>query len=228
MDAHFYSKGTPIFAPGDDTRFLYLVASGSVVERSRRDDEGLNGPVWLELAHKTGSYFGQHALFSERYDSEAMAAEDTMILEMAAADLRTAMERNQDLYEEMLREKLAGRLRRIPLLRGLQDWQIRRLAQVVGDKKVLEKGDPLPLEAEPGVWMVDWGQITVTGQANRAATSGAPWRLTSGNFIVAGGRNAASASSALRTGAAHSATSAEAHLKSHVLPPATRRRRPAG
>ena len=205
------TKGQPIFTPGDNTRYLYLVMNGSVIEQSLRDKDGQAGPIWLELKHETGSYFGQHALFTERYDSYAVAGEDATILTMAAADLRAALERNPELYEELLQEKLAGRLRRIPLLRSLQDWQVRRLTQVIQDKQNFTRGELLPLNDKAGVWIVDWGQIEVTGPASRAGGTEAPWRISAGSFIVAGGTQlATTTSSTLRAGQDQVAHRAEA------------------
>lgn len=218
VDAVPIAVGRPIFSPGDAPRYLFLVLSGSVIERSLRDHEGLDGPIWLELKHRSGGYFGQHALFTERYDSFAVAAEETLVLRMAAADLRAALERDPDLYEKLLQEKLASRLRRIPLLQALEDWQVRRLTQVIQDKKDLARGARLPLGDEPGVWMMDWGQLAVTGLTSYAGAPDTPWRLSAGNFIISGGaQHMTDVSATLRAGRVHIASGAEALAKTHVF-----------
>lgn len=218
MEAVSMPAGRPIFAPGNAPRHLFLILKGAVIERSLRDRDGEEGPIWLELKHESGSYFGQHALFTERYDSFAVTAEETLLLHMPAADLRTALERNSDLYEKLLQEKLASRLRRIPLLRGLADWQVRRLAQVVQEKKDFAKEDRLPIASEPGVWIIDWGQLAVTGPVCTARTPEAAWRLTAGNFVVTGGgQYTADVSVTLRAGHALVADQAVASVKTHVF-----------
>ena len=79
-------------------------------------------------AFHAGDYFGQHALFGDQHLSDAVAETEGVLYKMLAGDLRTAMERNSGLYEILLQEKRAGRLRSIPLLRTLTDSQIMRIA----------------------------------------------------------------------------------------------------
>jgi|GEM_PF-1070464 len=180
-----YRSGQAIYGPGVAPVYLYLVGKGLVEEHVVHPDP--NRPdrqtPWLRIQHPVKSYFGQHALFEEVYRSSTVALEDTTLYRMTAADLRRAMEHNPELYEELLREKRAGRLRRIPLLRSLADDEVRWLAQIT-EEIVLNKGATAPQHKRPSVWIIDWGQIMVTGAANPLPRDYPAYGLTSGNFFA--------------------------------------------
>ena len=125
---------------------------------------------------------------------------------MSAANLRVAMEYNPGLHEILLHEKLAGRLRRVPLLRALDDNEVRWLAQVI-EENTFAESSLVPVQHMPGIWIIDWGQVEVTGSASLGRPG---WRLTAGNFFVAAGQS-------LRFGDNCRADSARAHLKSHLF-----------
>jgi CRP-like cAMP-binding protein/membrane protein YdbS with pleckstrin-like domain len=190
-----------VFQVGDLADYFYFVGEGSIRQTVRRD-----GQVWLQQDLGPAAHFGQQALFADRQQSGAQAAVPTTLYRMAPADLRLAMERNLDLYELLLRERLATRLRRIPLLRDLTDAQVRWLAQVF-EELDFAPGAGLPLADKPGLWIIDWGQVEVSG----AASLGRPdWRLTAGAFFFAQGAG-------LRFGANCTADSAKARLKTHLF-----------
>ncbi len=199
LDVVSLRAGATVFEPGGAPVYLYLVGSG-VIQQTLRHDNPVKGPVWLQVEHKAGQFFGQHALFGEHYRSLAMVTEDATLYLLTAADLRVAMERNTGLHDVLLRETLAGRLRRVPLLRSLEDEEVYWLAQVIEERHFSEN-EPLPLADEPGLWIIDWGHVEVTGPANpykspysqspnRAAQAiaterNSSWRLTAGHFFLA-------------------------------------------
>lgn len=191
--------GQFVFRAGEAADYLYLVGSGTVMQSSKQD-----GVEWLRRRFIAGSYFGQHALFGDRHHSDAVAETDVVLYKMLAGDLRTAMERNSGLYETLLQEKRAGRLRAIPLLRSLSDSQIMRLCLEVKEFS-FTRDQPLPLQEKPGLWIIDSGQVTVTGPASLDRPN---WRLSAGNFFF---------SPDTQRGARCAATSATAYLPSHVF-----------
>ena len=167
-----------IYEPGDAPTYLYLIGAGSVVLSLLYKEQ-----PWLQQPLGPGDYFGQMGLFANHYRSRAVAAPGTVLYRMSAATLRMALDQNPGLQEELLHETRAGRLRRIPLLRDLSDDQLRWLAQLVQERN-FTKGERLPLESDAGLWIVDYGQIQVTGPANPHEGSDWPkWGLTAGNFF---------------------------------------------
>ena len=187
------------FRAGNAADYLYLVGSGTIVQSSKQD-----GVEWLRRHFSKGEYFGQHALFGDRHDSDAVAETDVLLYKMLAGDLRTAMERNSGLYETLLQEKRAGRLRSIPLLRTLTDRQIMRLSLVM-EELSFKRDEALPLQEKPGLWIIDFGQVTVKGPASLDRPD---WRLSSGNFFF---------SPDVQRGSHCAATRATAYLPSHLF-----------
>ncbi len=213
LDIVHHAPGETIFRPQEPPLYLYIVVEGTVVQRLTEA-----GQVWLELTFKPGQFFGQHALFADRYDSIARVtpAGPARLLQMTAAHLRIALEHNPALYEALLHDNCAARLRRIPLLRSLNDEQVQRLAEPVEERDFAPQ-DVLPLREQPGIWIVEWGQVAVTGPAN---TTGEGGRVTAGNFFVAlgGDEPGTEAGQQLRFhGKNTSADSAQAHIKSHLF-----------
>ncbi len=195
-----------VYEPGDTPQYLFLVIAGKVVETVRHQ-----GRPWLQSEYGPGQFFGQQAIFTNQYQSRAVAQPGTVLYRMSAGDLRIAMEQNPDLAEELLHEKRAGRLRRIPLFRWLSDAQIRQLAQVIEEQDCAE-GASLPLAEKPGIWIVDWGQLLVTGPIAAQRPGWAEWGITAGNFLVAHG-----AGRRLRAGERCTASAARAHVKTHLF-----------
>lgn len=173
-----------IFQRGEPPLYLYLVGSGRVrqlVSDTRRP--------WLQIEHGAGSFFGQQALFYGRHQSTAVVREAATIYRITAADVRTAMQHDVGLRETLLRETRTSRLRRIPLLSGLEDSEIRWLAQVI-EELTYDALQELPLAAMKGLWIIDWGQVAITGPASFIFDDAGvdpthqSWRLTAGNFFL--------------------------------------------
>jgi len=216
LDIVPYAPGATVFDPQQPPLYLYIVVEGTVVQHLT---EG--GRTWLELTFKPGQFFGQHALFAGRYDSTARVttAGPARLLRMTAAHLRIAMEHNPGLYEALLHDKLAARLRRIPLLRSLTDEQVQRLAEPIEERDFAAQA-AIPVREQPGIWLVEWGQVAVTGPAAIAHGEGEGWRITAGNFFVALGNDepGTDAGQQLRFhGKNTAADSAQAHVNSHLF-----------
>ncbi len=194
-----FKFGQTVFRAGEPAEFLYLVGAGSIVQSSKED-----GVEWLRRRFLPGSYFGQHALFGDQHHSDAVADSDGKLYKMFAGHLRTAMERNAGLYETLLQEKRASRMRSMPLFRALNDSQISRLCLEV-EEHSFERNKPIPLDEKPGLWIVDYGQVKVTGPAGLEQPD---WRLSAGNFFF---------SIDVPRGARCAATSATAHLPSKLF-----------
>lgn len=203
LSTQFVKVGRPaggvIFRVDDLADFLYLVGEGTVQETLQHD-----GVIWMQREYRAGEYFGQHALFHERHISEAIALTDAVLYAIPAGELRTALDRNPGLRETLLHEKRASRLRSIPLFRELSDGELMRLTLEVKEIECKAE-EELPLQRQPGLYIIDYGQIKVTGPAGFER---ADWRLTAGNFF-------------LTTDALHGtrcvANSARAHLPSRLF-----------
>jgi CRP-like cAMP-binding protein/membrane protein YdbS with pleckstrin-like domain len=193
-----------IYEPGDAPAYLYLISEGSVEQRVL-----MKGTPWLTQRLGPGEHFGQMGLFASEYRSQAVADPGTILYRMSAAALRMALDQNPGLQEELLHEKRAGRLRRIPLFRDLSDGQLRWLAQVIQERDFAMDA-PIPVASEAGLWIVDYGQSQVTGPANPHATDWPTWGITAGNFFF-------SPSAQLKFGRNCIANTATAAVSSHLL-----------
>lgn len=212
LDLQVYEPSKFIFRPGDRPLHLFMVLRGRVLMRLRDSED-----VWFEQEFQPGGFFGQQALFDEQYRSVARVPngeEAAVLLKIDANMLRVALERAPDLREDLLRENLSGRLRRIPLFRVLTDDQVRWLAQLVEERN-LPSGAALDLAAEPGIWVIDRGQMELTGPIHPFPNWDA-WRLTAGNFFVARG-DPAHPDRAMRFGLNCSADTAVAHVDTRLF-----------
>ncbi len=229
--------GQLIYDPNTLPIYFYLVMNGVVRESWQRDD----GIVWLQRDHGAGKFFGARALFpgsrrtsttgatspqssvpgrqaaqsdtglTEQYRSTTRAVTDAVLYRMTAADLRIATERNPELVEILLEETRARRLRRIPLFHDLTDVEARCLAEVI-DEVPVDPGDAIAPGRGPGLWVVDWGQIEVTGPASLNRPAWPKWCLTSGNIFLADGPNLISGRSCIANSAKAVRASCLLHL----------------
>lgn len=167
-------RGDIIYRPGDPPDSFFIVGAGEVVEQVRRQ-----GQLWLERRLQPGEFFGQQGLYSRTYSSTAFVEEPGYLFFLSAAGLRKLLELVPTFLDTLLPEKRAQRLRGIPLLRELNDAEIRWLA-LVSQEHTFNPGDTIPLNP-PGLWLIDYGWIGVQGPA---AGGQQPWRLTAGNFFL--------------------------------------------
>jgi CRP-like cAMP-binding protein/membrane protein YdbS with pleckstrin-like domain len=194
------ATGQFVFREGDPPRDFYIVGSGLLRQSLRQRDDGLHrdlGP---------GDTFGQAALYLKEQQTAVLALRPSTVYRLRPLDLRTALERNEKLYEHVLREKLMARLRPFPLLRSLADSQLRWLAFVT-DEIGVSQGADVPQAEKPGLWLIERGQVAVTGPAAQGHRG---WRLTAGNFFLSAGPNR-------QRGAACVAQTATATVNSQLL-----------
>jgi CRP-like cAMP-binding protein/membrane protein YdbS with pleckstrin-like domain len=194
------APGEWVFREGDRPSDFYIVGSGSLQETVSRE-----GRPWLRRSLGLGGFTGQQALYFNQSQSEVRATSPSILYRMQPSDLRMAMERSTTLHEMLLREETTSRLRRQPLLRSLTDDEIRAVAWWYEEQELAE-GAPVPLADKPGLWIIDWGQIEVTGSA---ALGRAVRRLSTGCFFFSPGREG-------RAGATLVAATATARLKTHL------------
>ncbi len=160
-------RGDIIYRPGDPPHHFFIVGAGEVVEQVHRQ-----GRAWLERRLGPGDFFGQQGLYSQNYASTVIVEEPGHLLYLSATSLRKLLELAPSFLDSLLPEKRAQRLRGIPLLRSLEDAEIRWLA-LATQERTLQPGDVAPMDP-PGLWLIDYGWIEVEG----------PQRLTAGNFFL--------------------------------------------
>jgi CRP-like cAMP-binding protein/membrane protein YdbS with pleckstrin-like domain len=175
------AKDTTIFDPNDPTSpvgKLYLLAEGTVVQTM-----GASGQPWYRKTLVPGEFFGQRSMVSGRHDSRAVATAPSVLYQMSASELSPLLDRYPDFRDFLWKESLAGRLRSIPLFESLSDTEISWLSELV-DEVALPAGALVPLDSQPGLWVLNWGQAAVTGPAASVGGGTAEWLLTAGNFFL--------------------------------------------
>jgi CRP-like cAMP-binding protein len=190
-----------VFRQGDAAERFYIVGSGLLRQTLQRD-----GNAWVQRELSAGDIFGQGALYLREQQTEVQAVRASVIYRMSPNDLRTALERNEKLFEFVLREKQIMRLRSFPLLRCLTDAQLGWVAALIEEIVIAPDAD-VPMTGKAGLWIIERGQIGVTGPAAR----GRPvTRLTAGNFFLTPGPD-------VRHGADCVAQTARAYVKTQVF-----------
>ncbi len=178
VDKLTFKPNQVVFRPGSLAESVYFVGQGTIVQIVREGDT-----PWLRRELKRGDYFGYQALFSDKYSAEVVAATDAVIYTLPAQTLRLAMEQNPNLYEELLHEKRAERLRAIPLFRSLREDDLLRLSALLEEVNVAP-ATVLPLREQRGLWIIDYGHVRVAGPASFDRSG---YRLTAGNFFLTEG-----------------------------------------
>ncbi|MEJ5199604.1 MAG: cyclic nucleotide-binding domain-containing protein, partial [Anaerolineae bacterium] len=178
LDRVDYAAGAWVTHADDPPGDFYIVGAGEARARLYR-----RGHLWFSWEMQAGDCFGQSALYLDLPQVEVQAVQPTVFYRLRAFDLRSAIERNEKLYELILRQDLASRLRRLPLLRTLDDPTIRQIAPLVEEIELPADRD-VDLTAGGSLYVIERGQVTVTGPA---ALGRSEWRLTAGNFFVAPG-----------------------------------------
>ncbi len=188
-----------VFRPGGRAESVYFVGQGTILQIVRED-----GTPWLRREFKRGDYFGYQALFTDKFAAEIVAATDAVVYTIPAQTLQLAIERDPDLYEELLNEKRVARLRAIPLFRSFPEEDLLRIGAMT-EEMYLDAGTDLSLNEKRGLWIIDYGHVRVTGPASLGRSG---FRLTAGNFFLTEGT---------RRGAACVATAATATLATHLF-----------
>ncbi len=104
------------------------------------------------------------------------------------------------------------------MFRDLTDDQVRWLAQLV-EERDLRAGVKPDLQKDPGFWIVDRGQLAVSGPLNPFPSDWQAWRITAGNFLVAPGdpAQAADPAKAMQFGLNCAAEDAGATVDTHLF-----------
>jgi CRP-like cAMP-binding protein/membrane protein YdbS with pleckstrin-like domain len=185
------AQGETIYDPGYPVGYMYLMGEGKVIQSL-----GTSGQLWFQKEIEPGEFFGQRGLFSGQHETQVIAHAPSVLYRLSAVNLRALLDRYPEFQEVLLKEDLATRLRGIPILEPLRDSDIRWLAELV---KVVDlpAGQDVPVDTQPGLWIIDRGQVAVEGPAAQAASASLPpptgssapqgraWRLSSGNFFTA-------------------------------------------
>ncbi len=170
--------GQLVAAEGDPVSAFTIVGSGELQGILRHGKR-----TWFQWKLKPGDCFGQATLYLNLPQFEVRALTRAVLYRLQPFELRGAIERNEKLQEFLLHQDLAGRLRRLPLLRTLDDATIRQIADLIREVEVAANSE-VNLTAEPGLFVIEWGQVTVDGPV---AQNRPGWRLTAGNFFITPG-----------------------------------------
>ncbi|HEX9118462.1 MAG TPA: cyclic nucleotide-binding domain-containing protein [Anaerolineae bacterium] len=176
--------GQVIFDPGTASGLLYFLADGSISQTL-----GVSAQPWYQKDLVPGDFFGQRSLVTGQHETRAVATSAGTIFTMPAIAVSMLLDHAPGLREVLWHEGLASRLRGLPLFQSLSDNEIRWLAQLV-EVVPAGAGAELPLDSRAGLWIVNWGQVEITGPAADLA-SGTPipsgaeptWVQTAGNFF---------------------------------------------
>ena len=163
------SQGEPVFDSTYQADDAYIVYQGQV-RQSVRNAEGIE---WWYRTHTQGQFFAQQALFrGKEHASAAVAETDTILLRIGAPILAEMLNKHPELWR-FFQNNTAARLQAIPLLRNLDDSDIERLA-VSADVKEFGPGQTICTtdEADGALWIIDWGQVQISEQAEVAMAGG--------------------------------------------------------
>ncbi len=181
----------------------YLVYSGQV----RQSVASAQGVEWWHRTLRDGEFFTQQALFrGASYASTARAEQNSVLLRVSAAVLSELLTKHPELWS-IFYTNTAARLQAIPLLRSLDDHQIERLS-VTASEVTFEPGETIcsANQANGELFIIDWGQVRITEQAQTELSGGGqliatsptpeviqqqgfsalPHLLTAGNYFVGG------------------------------------------
>jgi CRP-like cAMP-binding protein len=99
-----YSVDTTIFQQGEPAEHLYVVLTGEVVVMFKPED----GPALIVGRVQPGGVVGwSAALRSRNYTSAALTCEETRLLRVSGADLRSICEQQPNIGQTLL-DQLAG------------------------------------------------------------------------------------------------------------------------
>jgi CRP-like cAMP-binding protein/membrane protein YdbS with pleckstrin-like domain len=160
---------------------VYFVEEGRVAE-VEYDQDG------LETTYRRageGEYLGRYALLTgQPYRVTAIAEEATTLLAVPLRHLQPILFGHEDWRSWFFRTDIAARLRSVPLLIGLNDWDVYRLADAVevethaAGETIFRVGD----EAD-SFYIVDRGQVIETPSPGPQPQSDWPRYYAAGNFF---------------------------------------------
>lgn len=174
-------KNKVLFQRGTPAPSVYFVETGQVAE-VEEDDAG----QWIVHRHAgQGEYLGRYALVTgQPFRVSAIAEEDSTLLAIPLRHLQPLLFAHDDWRSWFFRTDVAARLRAVPLLMDLSDWDIYRLADAVevheyaAGETVFRAGD----DAD-SFYIVDRGQVLETSPPSVQPQEGWPRYFAAGNFF---------------------------------------------
>jgi CRP-like cAMP-binding protein/uncharacterized membrane protein YdbT with pleckstrin-like domain len=166
-----YRAGQSIFAVEYEADDGYLLNQGKVLQSIYT----ISGEEWSTRTINPGDFFMQQALFrGQGHASAARALADSVVFRLPAAVLAQVLTDHPDLWS-IIQSPAAARLQAMPLLRSLDDDQIQQLA-VSTEAREFKAGAQIcsVSDREGCLWLVDWGQVRITEQAQTELSGGRP------------------------------------------------------
>lgn len=171
IEALEYRAGQPIFAVEYEADDGYLLNQGKVLQSIYT----ASGEEWSTRTINPGDFFMQQALFrGQGHASAARALSDSVVFRIPAALLAQVLTDHPDLWS-IIQSPAAARLQAMPLLRSLDDDQIQQLA-ISTEVREFKAGAQIcnVSDREGCLWLVDWGQVRITEQAQTMLSGGRP------------------------------------------------------
>jgi CRP-like cAMP-binding protein/membrane protein YdbS with pleckstrin-like domain len=174
-------KGAILFRQGTPAPSVFFVEKGQVAE-VEYDQAGLETTYRRAGA---GEYLGRYALVTgQPFRVTAIAEEATVLLAIPLRHLQPLLFANKDWRSWFFQTEIASRLRSVPLLIGLNDWDVYRLADAVeietraAGETIFSAGD----EAD-SFYIVDQGQVIETPSPGPQPQQDWPRYYAAGNFF---------------------------------------------
>jgi CRP-like cAMP-binding protein/uncharacterized membrane protein YdbT with pleckstrin-like domain len=174
-------RGDTLFQQGTPAQSVYFVEQGRIAE-VEYDQEG------LETTYRRageGEYLGRYALVTgQPFRVTAIAEEATTLLAIPLRHLQPILFGHDDWRGWFFRTDIAARLRSVPLLMGLSDWDVYRLADAV-EVETHAPGQTIYRAGDEGdsFYIVDQGQVVETPSPDLASQQDWPRYYAAGNFF---------------------------------------------
>jgi CRP-like cAMP-binding protein/membrane protein YdbS with pleckstrin-like domain len=175
------SRGDILFRQGTPAPAVYFVEQGKVAE-VEYDQTG------LETTYRhagEGEYLGRYALVTgQPFRATAIAEENTTLLAIPLRHLQPLLFAHEDWRGWFFHTEIASRLRSVPLLIGLSDWDVYRLADAV-EAETHEAGETIFRAGDEAdsFYIVDQGQVMETPSPSLQPQQDWPRYYAAGNFF---------------------------------------------
>jgi CRP-like cAMP-binding protein/membrane protein YdbS with pleckstrin-like domain len=175
------TRGDILFRQGTPAPSVYFVEQGKVAE-VEYDQAG------METTYRRaseGEYLGRYALVTgQPFRVTAIAEEDTTLLAIPLRHLTPLLFEHEDWRSWFFHTGIASRLRSVPLLIGLSDWDVYRLADAV-EVETRAVGDTIFRAGDKAdsFYIVDQGQVIETPSPGLQPQHDWPRYYAAGNFF---------------------------------------------
>jgi CRP-like cAMP-binding protein/uncharacterized membrane protein YdbT with pleckstrin-like domain len=175
------SRGDILFRQGTPAPSVYFVEKGWVAE-VEYDQAG------LETTYRRageGEYLGRYALVTgQPFRVTAIAEEATTLLAIPLRHLQPLLFAHEDWQSWFFHTDIAARLRSVPLLIGLNDWDVYRLADAV-EVETCAVGETIFRAGDKAdsFYIVDQGQVIETPSPGLQPQQDWPRYYAAGNFF---------------------------------------------